>query len=104
ASASEACADADAHRPRIELDVALHGLARLADIRTTAQVARIGAGEPRRRDVHVHAHGPDGALGRGQTDMLAARVEILAADVGLVVAQAHERAEGVVGLAEVVLA
>src|SRR5690606_27780622 len=101
---SEAGADADAHRPRVEAHVAGHGFAGPARVGIAVEVARVGAREPGRGDVHVHAHGADRTLGRGQADVGPVRGgDVLVADVGVVVAQADERAEGLVRVAEVVL-
>src|SRR5690606_7843843 len=105
ARGSEARADADADRPRVEAHVALDRLPGQLRVGVAVLVARVGAREPGRGDVHVHADGADRALGRGQAEVRAVRGrDVLVADVGLVVAQADERAEGVVGVAEVVLA
>src|SRR3989339_1539493 len=77
-------------------------------VRVALQVAHVGAREPGRVDVDVDAGGRHRALGRLHADALAgqcaARLGSLAVVVLLVVAQAHERADRAVGLAEVVLA
>src|SRR5690606_4197852 len=98
-------ADAEADGPRVQLQFA--GVAAgHAQFRTGVHVARIGAGEPGRVDVHVHADGADRALGGLDTDMVAGvaeAIDLLVAKVRFVIAQAHKRTEHVVGSTEMVL-
>src|SRR3546814_10849202 len=74
----------------------------------SVEVARVGAGEPGRGDVDVHADRGHRTLGGFHADALAGQgtcaVGLLVGVVGLVVTQPHERAHDVVGGAEVVLA
>src|SRR5690606_19065083 len=73
---SEAGADAEADGPRVQLQFA--GVAAgHAQLRTGVHVARIGAGEPGRVDVHVHADSADRALGGLDTDMVAGVAEAI---------------------------
>src|SRR5690606_33144973 len=100
---SEAGAHAHPDHPRIQLQLLARALAGHAHVRTRTDVAQVGAGEPGRVDVVVQADGADGALGGVQAHVGAVAADGLVAEVGLVVAQAHERAEHVVWLAEVPL-
>src|SRR5690606_21894742 len=107
ATASEPRADAHAHHHRVELGGAGLGAVE-ADVAGAVAVARVGAGDAGRGEVAVHTGGGDRALCGFHADPLAGQRTgiggLLVAVVGFVVAQAHERAEGVVGRAEVVLA
>src|SRR5690606_33591264 len=90
--------------PRVELEVLAGALAGHADFRARVHVAHVGTGEPGLVDVHVYADGADGALGGLQADDAVQAGHVLVAEVGFVIAQAHERTEGLAGLAEVPLA
>src|SRR3546814_9814974 len=70
APASEPRADAHAHHHRVELGGAGLGAVE-ADIAVAVEVARVGAGEPGRGDVDVHADRGHRTLGGFHADALA---------------------------------
>jgi ABC-type polar amino acid transport system ATPase subunit len=103
---SEPRADAEAQRPRVQLDVLADAGAVHAQVGAFAQVARIDAGKPGGRDVHVQANRADGAAAVVQRHLAAGAgqaIDLFMGEIGLVVAHADERAEHGIGRAEVVL-
>src|SRR5690606_27909358 len=101
--ASEPCADAHAEDHRVKLGLAgVHAVD--LHVGVGLEVARIGARKPGRGDVDVHADRRHRTLGGLHADAIAGGRGALVVVVGLVVAEADERAHGAVGGAEAVLA